>query len=288
MTLASGDLLKGIELKELVTSRDLIELGALADERRRQKHGTRVTFVRVQDVITQVSTGGIEVLPAAGELRILIEPETREEATALTEHVVAAAGSVPVTGFSLDALAALCDSDAASLKGLLTDLQRAGLAMVSEVRADTPRAREWLEVTSDAGVDVARLTIGELGSMDGVELLRQVGGWGEFVTQVHAFAPLPRVVDGRVTTGYGDMRQVALARLLIDNIDSIQVDWSQYGPKLAQVALTFGADDVDAVSAVDSLGQGHRRAPLEEIKRNIQAAGQIPVQRNGHFETLKV
>ena len=38
---------------------------------------------------------------------------------------------------------------------------------------------------------------------------------------------------------------LALARLLVDNIDSIQVDWGRYGAKLAQVALIFGADDVD-------------------------------------------
>ena len=80
------------------------------------------------------------------------------------------------------------------------------------------------------------------------------------------------------------MRQVALARLLVDNIDSIQVDWSVYGPKLAQVALAFGADDVDAVSPIDSIELGWRRAPLEEIVRNISAAGLAPVQRNGRFE----
>ena len=67
---------------------------------------------------------------------------------------------------------------------------------------------------------------------------------------------------------------------------SIQVDWSLYGPKLAQVALTVGADDVDAVSPVDDTGEGRRRAPLEEIRRNIRAAGQEPVERNGRFDSL--
>ena len=64
---------------------------------------------------------------------------------------------------------------------------------------------------------------------------------------------------------------VALARLLVD-VPHVQVDWSLYGPKLAQVALTFGADDVDGVSAVDDMSLGRRRAPLEEIRRNIVAA----------------
>ena len=104
---------------------------------------------------------------------------------------------------------------------------------------------------------------------------------------VRAFAPLPRVSTGSwPSTGYDDVKQVALARLLVDNIDSIQVDWALYGPKLAQVALTFGADDVDAVSATDTPERGSRRAALAEIRRNIEAAAFIPLERNGRFEVM--
>ena len=88
------------------------------------------------------------------------------------------------------------------------------------------------------------------------------------------------------TTGYDDVKRVALARLFAENIPSIQVDWSLYGPKLAQVALTVGANDVDAVSPIDDVSLGHRRAPLEEILRNIRAAGLDPQERNGRFEAL--
>jgi aminodeoxyfutalosine synthase len=102
---------------------------------------------------------------------------------------------------------------------------------------------------------------------------------------IRAFAPLPRHVNPAVpTTGYDDVKRVALARLAVPNIPSIQVDWALYGPKLAQVALTVGADDVDGVSAEDDTGQGRRRAPLEEILRNIRAAGQEPVERDGRFD----
>jgi len=69
-------------------------------------------------------------------------------------------------------------------------------------------------------------------------------------------------------------------------VPSIQVDWSIYGPKLAQVVLTVGADDVDAVSAEDDASQGRRRATLEDIRRNIRAASQEPIERNGRFEML--
>ena len=106
---------------------------------------------------------------------------------------------------------------------------------------------------------------------------------------IPAFAPLPRTMNPAVpTTGYDDVKRVALARLLLDNVPSIQVDWSLYGPKLAQVALTVGADDVDAVSPVDDMAEGRRRAPLEEIRRNIRAAGLEPVERNGRFDLHRV
>ena len=68
---------------------------------------------------------------------------------------------------------------------------------------------------------------------------------------------------------------------------ALQVDWSSYGPKLAQVALTFGADDVDAVPAEGPDERGWRRSPGEEIRRNITAAGFTPMPRDGCFEAVK-
>ena len=101
---------------------------------------------------------------------------------------------------------------------------------------------------------------------------------------VRSFAPLARAVDAAApTTGYDDSKLVALARLALDNVPSIQIDWRLYGPKLAQVALLFGADDVDAVSPLDETGEGRRRAPLEEIRRNIVAASLVAVERDGRF-----
>ena len=66
------------------------------------------------------------------------------------------------------------------------------------------------------------------------------------------------------------------------------MDWALYGPKLAQVALTIGADDVDGVAAVDPGTLGARRSPLEEIRGNIRAAGLEPVERNGALRGHRV
>ncbi len=112
------------------------------------------------------------------------------------------------------------------------------------------------------------------------DLQAAVGGF-------RAFAPLPRTMSVTApTTGYDDVKQVALARLVVTNIDSIQVDWPLYGPKLAQVALTVGADDVDGIAAVDPGVLGTRRSPIEEIKGNIRAAALEAVERDGRFRLL--
>ena len=136
-----------------------------------------------------------------------------------------------------------------------------------------------------AGLSLARLTVEKVASADPMPLLNAVAELQRGVAVIRAFAPLPRRVNPAApTTGFEDVKHVALARLVCDGVPSIQVDWSLYGPKLAQVALTVGADDVDGVSAEDETTEGRRRSPLEEIRRNIIAAGQEPVERNGRFE----
>jgi aminodeoxyfutalosine synthase len=101
---------------------------------------------------------------------------------------------------------------------------------------------------------------------------------------IRAFAPLARTIDvTQPTTGYEDVKRIAISRLLADNVDTIQVDWALYGPKLAQVALTFGADDIDSVAAEDDQSQGRRRSPVEDVRRSIHAAGFEPVERDGRF-----
>ncbi len=158
---------------------------------------------------------------------------------------------------------------------------------MTSLAADAPDPGTVVDVLGESGVAVSSLTLGGAVGDAAWRLLRRVRSWDGVGGVCRALAPLPPVEPSPPATGYSDLRQVALARLLVDNIDSIQVDWSRHGPKLAQVALTFGADDVDAVPAVASRDQGWRRSPREEIRRNITAAGFVPVPRNGRFEALQ-
>jgi aminodeoxyfutalosine synthase len=173
-----------------------------------------------------------------------------------------------------------------TLRALLEQLHDAGLDLVAEAPFDRLQdPRRSIEEVNISGLALARLTIDRLPSADALPLLQRVADLQRTVAVVRAFAPLPRRVNPALpTTGYDDVKRVALARLVVDNVPSIQVDWSLYGPKLAQVALTVGADDVDAVSASDESPDGPRRSALEEIRRNIKAAGFEPVERNARFE----
>jgi aminodeoxyfutalosine synthase len=276
------------ELSTLAGTHDIISLGAVADDLRRQRHGTRTTFVRVADVAADV--GAPVARPAAaGELRIAGAAVSRAAAVARVGEVAAAANGAAVSGFSLADLEQLAAQESVTLRALLEELRAAGLELVAEAPIDRlQNARRSVEEVNIAGLALARLTVHQAPSPDPLPLLKSVVELQRAVAVIRGFAPLPRRTNPAApTTGYDDVKHVALARIVVDNIASIQVDWSLYGPKLAQVALTVGADDVDAVSAEEETMAGRRRAPLEEIRRNIRAAGQEPVERNGRFDVVR-
>jgi aminodeoxyfutalosine synthase len=275
------------DLTTLAASYDIIGLGVRADDVRRQLHGARTTFVRVADLPAEPN--GPFVLPAAaGELRIVGTPADRASAVDRVSEVVQRAAGVPVSAFSLADLEQLAARERVTLRALLEELRAAGLELIAEAPFDRLQdARRSIEEVNIAGLSLARLTIHQLPSSDGPSLLKRVAELQYGVGVIRTFAPLPRRLNPAVpTTGFDDVKRIALARVVVESIPSIQVDWALYGPKLAQVALTMGADDVDAISPDDDTSQGQRRAPLEEIRRNIRAAGLHPVERNGRFDVL--
>ena len=284
-TLAAGGQLSSAEVARLKTSADILWLGSLADTRRRALHGDAVTFVRVHEFLggTDSDPADTQIPVGAGEVRIVATPPSPDDAVSQAEKAVSRAGAVPVTAFALDQLADRCNHDLHALEHLLRRLRATGLAMLAETRVD-PRLGDWLGVCRTAGLDVARLIVDEETRSDLARLNRLAAAGAGSPGRIRAFAPLPQTDGAHPSTGYADVRQVALARLLVDNIESIQVDWSRYGPKLAQVALAFGANDIDAVSPLDEHEQGWRRRPLEEITRNIHATAGVPVERDGRFE----
>jgi aminodeoxyfutalosine synthase len=171
---------------------------------------------------------------------------------------------------------------------VLKTLRDAGLDGIHELPLDTVGDPDrMVEQLERAGFGAIRLTNAASGGAAGLALWERAAALQQQYGCIRAIAPLASSLRAfRPTTGYDDVKAVALARLAASNVATIQVDWTRYGPKLAQVALTFGADDVWGVSAADAAPEGRRRAPVEEIRRNIEAAGFVPVERDGQFTAV--
>ena len=272
--------------QQLLETPDLIAVGVAGDEVRRRLHGTRTTFVRVFEVHVDAPLQARPPRVSAGEFRIVGRPSTLDAAVAAVRATVALAASVPVTGFSVADLVAL----PMALNDVCKALRDAGLAAVTHLPLDV--IRDPLDVVRevrDAGLPLATLTVESLDDAERIQICDRARLLQDAAGGFKAFAPLPRRISpASPTTGYDDVKQVALARVMVANVPSIQVDWALYGPKLAQVALTVGADDVDNVAAVDPGILGTRRSPLEEIKGNIKAAALEPVERDAVFEARRV
>lgn len=278
---SAGDPINDADAQVLADSRDLIAVGTMADDVRRRLHGARTTFVRVFDVHVDAPPATLPSSLAAGEIRFVGTPASLDAAVAVVSAVSAIAGPVPLTGFSLDDLTRL----GAPLGDVASRLRDAGLYGVAEVPLDRLDDPAPISVVRSAGLVASRLTVHERTEMPPAAIVRRAANLQRIAGGFRAFAPLPRLVSPVTpTTGYDDVKLVALARLMVTDIPTIQVDWPLYGPKLAQVALTMGADDVDGVAAFDPAALGARRSALAEITGNIRAASLVPVERNGRFE----
>lgn len=279
----AGEPLTADEIRDLSTSPDIVSLGMLADTMRRRLRGTRTTYVRVSSCPLNASFADA-VTPLAREICITGVPDTVEVAASAVRSAKAVAGNRTVSGFRWSDIERLTDRPAAR-STLLTELRREGLDAISELPLDaTTDIAAAVDQLCATGFELIRLTVESGGSAARPELWLKAAALQEACGRIHVLNPLPTILKTfRPTTGYEDVRSVAMARLAVPNVPVIQVDWTRYGPKLAQVALTFGADDVWGISPSDDAPEGRRRAPREEIRRNIEAAGFEAVERDGRF-----
>jgi aminodeoxyfutalosine synthase len=86
-------------------------------------------------------------------------------------------------------------------------------------------------------------------------------------------------------TGYADLRNIAIARLLLDNFEHIKAYWIMLSPSIAQIALRFGANDLDGTVVEEKIyhdagAKTSEFTPRAELERLIRAAGRIPVERD--------
>jgi aminodeoxyfutalosine synthase len=88
-----------------------------------------------------------------------------------------------------------------------------------------------------------------------------------------------------------DLKTIAISRLLLDNVDNHKAFWPMQGVNLSQVALTFGANDLDGTvrryTIVDKTYDNETESlPVEKIRAAIIEAGRTPVQRDGLYQPI--
>ncbi len=115
---------------------------------------------------------------------------------------------------------------------------------------------------------------------------------------LQAFIPLAFHPDGNgmknlpAPTAMDDLRTISVSRLVVDNVPHIKAYWVASGPDVAQIALRFGADDIDGTivhetiyhSAGSKVPQGLREADLVRL---IREAGRTPVERDTLYNVVK-
>src|SRR5919112_809562 len=94
------------------------------------------------------------------------------------------------------------------------------------------------------------------------------------------------------TTGFDDIRSIAVARLMLDNIPHIKAYWIMMTPRIAQIAQRFGSDDIDGTVVEERIyhdagattSQSLRRG---ELLRLIREAGREPVERDTLYRPVQ-
>jgi aminodeoxyfutalosine synthase len=123
------------------------------------------------------------------------------------------------------------------------------------------------------------------------ELQDETGGFNCFIPLAFhpehtVYAHLP------TTTGMDDLKTIAVSRLILDNFPHIKAYWVTLTPSLAQIALRFGADDLDGTIVEERIihgagtptSQGMTRAQIEKL---IRDAGRVPVERDTLYNPIQ-
>ncbi|GAB7388824.1 aminofutalosine synthase MqnE [Bacillaceae bacterium] len=95
------------------------------------------------------------------------------------------------------------------------------------------------------------------------------------------------------TTGFYDLKILAVARLMLDNFPHIRAFWMMIGLKLAQVSLHFGVDDLDGTVMEEQIvhaagSTSAQMTPKESFINMIKEAGRIPAERDTLYNILKI
>ena len=97
---------------------------------------------------------------------------------------------------------------------------------------------------------------------------------------------------GTATTGYEDLKAIAVGRLFLDNIPHVKTHWPMVTPFLSQIALAFGCDDVEGTVVYERIyheagAQTDMHLPYLDIVELIRGAGRRPVERDSLYRAVR-
>jgi aminodeoxyfutalosine synthase len=199
----------------------------------------------------------------------------------------------------------------------LTELKAAGLDSLTgggaeifrkEVRSAIARGKESAEEYLDVhrtwhrmgGRSTCTMLFGHVESLaDRVDHLRQLRELQDETHGFTGFIPLPYQPENNEIpvktppTGFDTLRTLAVSRIYLDNFDHLTAYWVGMGLKLAQVALSYGADDLHGTIIEEHIfhmaGATSPQLQTEAaLVKAIREAGLTPVQRNTFYEPIKV
>jgi aminodeoxyfutalosine synthase len=203
-----------------------------------------------------------------------------------------------------------------SHREVLERLRRAGLDSLPgggaeifhpDVRAriahDKATADEWLAVHRTAhalGMRTnATMLYGHIETFEHrVDHLLRLRSLQDETGGLQAFIPLAFHPDGNgmrnlpAPTAVDALRTVAVSRLVLDNVPHIKAYWVSMTPEVAQIALRFGADDVDGTIVHETIYRAAgSRSPgaltTAELVRLIQEAGRVPIERDTLYNVVR-
>ncbi|MFQ5810153.1 MAG: hypothetical protein ACE5JM_11090, partial [Armatimonadota bacterium] len=101
-----------------------------------------------------------------------------------------------------------------------------------------------------------------------------------------------RIRQGKFTTGFDDLKNIAIGRIFLDNFPHIKSFWVMQGVKIAQVSLSFGADDLNGTVAEERITHEAGATTPEALARDqlvalIREAGREPVERDTVYNVVE-
>ncbi|MGI8619624.1 MAG: aminofutalosine synthase MqnE [Gemmatimonadaceae bacterium] len=98
--------------------------------------------------------------------------------------------------------------------------------------------------------------------------------------------------EGTATTGFDDLRNLAVGRLFLDNFQHIKTHWIMVTPLLSQTALSFGVNDLEGTVVREKIyheagAETAQSMSLAEILRLIRSAGKVPAERDSFYNILR-